>query len=119
MAKGGFNGFGGMNMGNIMKQAQKMQKQMEEMQSEIEAKEFEVTSGGGAIKIVINGKKQVKSINIDKDVVDPDDIEMLQDLIISAFNEAIRQVEDSVNGQMSKITGGMGLPGGGFPSGLF
>ncbi|MDE6182661.1 MAG: YbaB/EbfC family nucleoid-associated protein [Eubacteriales bacterium] len=114
MARGGFGGGfpGGMNMGNLMKQAQKMQKQMEEMQSELEAKEFEVTSGGGAVKIIITGKKEIKNIEIDKDVVDPDDIEMLQDLIMTAMNEAIRQVEESVNGQMSKLTGGMGIPGG-------
>lgn len=114
MARGGFaGGFpGGMNMGNLMKQAQKMQKQMEEMQNELETKEFEVTSGGGAVKIVITGKKEIKNIEIDKDVVDPDDVEMLQDLMITAVNEAIRQVEESVNGQMSKLTGGIGLPGG-------
>lgn len=114
MARGGFGGGfpGGMNMGNLMKQAQKMQKQMEEMQNELETKEFEVTSGGGAVKIVITGKKEIKNIEIDKDVVDPDDVEMLQDLIMTAVNEAIRQVEESVNGQMSKLTGGMGIPGG-------
>ena len=114
MARGGFGGGfpGGMNMGNLMKQAQKMQKQMEEMQNELENKEFEITSGGGAVKIIISGKKQIKNIQIDKDVVDPDDVEMLQDLIMTAVNEAIRQVEDSANGQMSKLTGGMGIPGG-------
>lgn len=114
MAKGGFGGGfpGGMNMGNLMKQAQKMQKQMEEMQSQLQEKEFEVTSGGGAVKIIITGKKEIKSIELAKDVVDPDDIEMLQDLIMTAMNEAIRQVEDAVNGQMSKLTGGMGLPNG-------
>lgn len=110
MARGGFGGGfpGGMNMNNLMKQAQKMQKQMEEMQAELETKELEVTSGGGAVKIIITGKKEVKSINIDRDVVDPDDIEMLQDLILTAINEAIRQVEESSNSQMNKITGGLG-----------
>lgn len=114
MAKGGFGGGfpGGMNMNNLMKQAQKMQKQMEEMQSELAEKEFEVTSGGGAIKVVINGKKEIKSVEIDKDVVDPDDVEMLQDLILTAMNEAIRQVEEANNGQMNKLTGGMGIPNG-------
>lgn len=114
MARGGFGGGfpGGMNMGNLMKQAQKMQKQMEEMQSQLEAKEFEVTSGGGAVKILITGKKEIKSIEIDKDVVDPDDVEMLQDLIMTAVNEAIRQVEESASNQMGKLTGGMGIPGG-------
>lgn len=114
MARGGFSGGfpGGMNMNNLMKQAQKMQKQMEEMQAQLESKEFETTSGGGAVKVVITGKKEIKSIDIDKDVVDPDDVEMLQDLILTAVNEAIRQVEESASSQMSKFTGGMGLPGG-------
>lgn len=113
MAKGGFGGFGGgVNMNNLMKQAQKMQKQMEEMQLELETKEFEITSGGGAVKITITGKKIVKDIIIDKDVVDPDDVEMLQDLVLTAVNEAIRQVEESVNNQMGKMTGGMNLPNG-------
>ena len=89
-----------------------MQKQMEEMQAQLESKEFETTSGGGAVKVVITGKKEIKSIDIDKDVVDPDDVEMLQDLILTAVNEAIRQVEESASSQMSKFTGGMGLPGG-------
>lgn len=109
MTKGGFGGFpGGMNMGNLMKQAQKMQKQMENMKEELGDKEFEITSGGGAVKILINGKKEIKSIEIDKDVVDPDDVEMLQDLILTAVNEAIRQVEEQANNQMGKLTGGMG-----------
>lgn len=114
MARGGFGGGfpGGMNMNNLMKQAQKMQKQMADMQAELEAKEFETTSGGGAVKIVITGKKEIKSIDIDKDVVDPDDVEMLQDLILTAVNEAIRQVEESASNQMGKFTGGMNLPGG-------
>ncbi len=114
MARGGFGGGfpGGMNMNNLMKQAQKMQKQMEEMQQELEAKEFETTSGGGAVRVVITGKKEVKEIEIDKDVVDPDDVEMLQDLILTAVNEAIRQVEESASSQMSRFTGGMNIPGG-------
>lgn len=112
MAKGysGMN-MGGMNMNNLMKQAQKMQKQMEEMQSELEEKKFEVTSGGGAVKIVITGKKTIDEISISPDVVDPDDIEMLQDLILTAVNEAIRTAEEAVNSEMSKITGGASLPG--------
>ncbi|MFI3230069.1 MAG: YbaB/EbfC family nucleoid-associated protein [bacterium] len=114
MAKGGFGGGfgGGMNMNNIMKQAQKMQQQMEELQTELETKEFEITSGGGAVKIVITGKKIIKEIKIDKDVVDPDDVEMLEDLVLTAVNEAVRQVEESVNNQMSQMTGGMNLPNG-------
>lgn len=112
MAKG-YGGFpGGMNMNNLMKQAQKMQKQMEQMQSELESKEFEVTSGGGAVKVIITGKKEIKSIDISPDVVDPDDVEMLQDLIITAVNEAIRQADEAATNQMGKITGSAGLPGG-------
>lgn len=115
MARGGFGGGfpGGMNMGNLMKQAQKMQQQMETMQAELETKEFETTSGGGAVQIVITGKKEVKSIKIDPDVVDKDDVEMLEDLLLTAVNEAIRQVEDTVSNQMGKVTGG------GLPKGLF
>lgn len=105
---------GGMNMNNLMKQAQKMQKQMAEMQEELENKDLEITSGGGAVKIIINGKKEIKSLEISKDVVDPDDIEMLQDLILTAVNESIRQAEEMSNKEMSKITGGVGLPGGNF-----
>lgn len=115
MAKGygGMPGMGGgMNMNNLMKQAQKMQKQMEDMQEQLEQRSLEVTSGGGAVKVVINGKKQIQEITISPDVVDPDDIEMLQDLIMSAVNEAVRQADEMVSGEMGKITGGMGLPGG-------
>lgn len=117
MAKG-FGGMrgggmpGGMNMGNLMKQAQKMQQQMEEAQEELESKTLEVTSGGGAVKIVINGKKIVQDITISPDVVDPDDIEMLQDLVLTTVNEAIRQAEELSASEMGKITGGMGLPPG-------
>lgn len=114
MAKGGYGGGfpGGLNMNNLMKQAQKMQKQMQDMQEEIESKEYEVTSGGGAVKVKISGKKEIKSIEISPDVVDPDDVEMLQDLVLTAVNEAVRQAEEAANTQMGKITGGMNLPGG-------
>lgn len=114
MARGGFGGGfpGGMNMNNLMKQAQKMQKQMQDMQEELENKEFEITSGGGAVKVTITGKKEIKSINISPDVVDPDDVEMLEDLILTAVNEAVRQADEAANSQMGKITGGMNLPGG-------
>lgn len=91
-----------------------MQKQMEQMQSELEEREFEVTSGGGAVKVVTNGKKEIKTISISPDVVDPDDVEMLEDLVLTAVNEAIRQAEEVVSKEMGKITGGMGLPGGMF-----
>lgn len=103
---------GGMNMNNLMKQAQKMQKQMEEAQAELEQKELEVTAGGGAVKIRITGKKQIKELILSPDVVDPDDVEMLQDLILSAVNEAVRQADEMFNREMGKFTGGMGLPGG-------
>lgn len=109
MAKG-FNpmGMGGMNMNNLMKQAQKMQKQMEEMQASLEEKTIETTSGGGAVKIVISGKKVIQSIKIDPEVVDPDDVEMLEDLILTAVNEAVRQADEMSTREMSKITGGLG-----------
>ena len=105
-------GMGGMNMNNLMKQAQKMQKQMVDMQAELEVKIYEVSSGGGAVKITINGKKEIQEIVISPDVVDPNDVEMLQDLVLTAVNEAIRQVEEAAAAHMGKLTGGMGLPGG-------
>lgn len=112
MAKGGFpGGFGG-NMGNLMKQAQKMQKDMEKLQAELQERSVEVTAGGGAITVVVTGKKEVKEITIKPEVVDPDDVEMLQDLILAAVNEALRKADDMVNSEMGKITGGLGgLPG--------
>ena len=114
MAKrGGFPG-GGMpgNMNNLMKQAQRMQRQMEESQKELEEKEFTAAAGGGAVEVTITGKKEVTKVKLSPEVVDPDDIEMLEDLIVAATNEAIRQVEDSTQESMAKITGGFG---GGFP----
>ena len=108
----GFNPMGGgMNMNQLMKQAQKMQKQMAEMQEDMAQKTLEVSSGGGAVKVTVNGEKKILDLVISPDVVDPDDVEMLQDLIISAVNEAIRQMEESVNSQMSKLTGGLNMPG--------
>ena len=106
-------GMGGMNMNNIMKQAQKMQKQMLETQETLNQKTLEMTSGGGAVKIVISGKKEIQSIKIDPEVVDPDDVEMLEDLILSAVNEAIRQADEMYTNEMGKITGGLGGLGGG------
>jgi len=109
----GFQGMpgGGMNMQAMMKQAQKMQKQMAEMQEDLPNKTLEVSAGGGAIKVTINGEKQITDLVISPDVVDPDDVEMLQDLVISAVNEAIRQMDEAVSASMSKLTGGMSLPG--------
>lgn len=113
MAKrGGFPG--GMmpgNMNNLMKQAQKMQKQMEENQKELEEKVFTATAGGGAVEVSISGKKEITAVKLSEEVVDPDDIEMLQDLIMAAVNEALRQVEEAAASSMSKLTGGLG----GFP----
>lgn len=112
MARKGFPGMGGMpNMNNMIKQAQKMQKQMEEMQSEIETKEVEASAGGGAVTVKVTGKKEIVSIDIQPEVVDPDDVEMLQDLIMAAVNEAMRSAEEMVAKEMSKITGNMNLPG--------
>ena len=107
--RGGFPG-GGMpqNMNNLMKQAQKMQKQMEEAQVNLESQEFTTTAGGGAVEVTITGKKEITKVKIDEEVVDPDDIEMLEDLIMAAVNEAIRTVEENTTQQMSKITGGLG-----------
>jgi len=112
MARGGFPGFGGANMGNLMKQAQKMQKDMERMQAELQEKEVEATAGGGAVRVVATGKKQIKEIEINRDVVDPDDVEMLQDLVLAAVNEALRMADEMVNSEMAKITGGLGGLGG-------
>ena len=105
MAKG-FGGMGGMNMNALMKQAQKMQKQMAETQQALAEQVIETTSGGGAVKISITGKKEIKEIKINPDVVDPDDVEMLEDLILSAVNEALRQADEMANGAMSRIAGG-------------
>jgi nucleoid-associated protein EbfC len=111
MAKGGFPGFGG-NMGNLMKQAQKMQKDMAKVQEELQDKTVEATAGGGAIRVVASGKKEIVEINIKPEVVDPEDVEMLQDLILAAVNEAIRMADEMANSEMGKITGGMGnMPG--------
>lgn len=99
------------NMNNLMKQAQRMQRQMEEKQKELEEKEWEASAGGGAVKVKVSGKREVTSISISPEVVDPEDIEMLQDLIISAINEAVNNIETTTESEMSKITGGVALPG--------
>ena len=109
MAKG-FPGMGG-NMNNMMKQMQKMQKKMEEVQAEVDATELEATAGGGAIKVVVNGKKELLDIEIDPSVVDPEDVEMLQDLVIAAVNEGLRKAEDFAANEMKKVTGGLNIPG--------
>lgn len=117
MAKhGGFPG-GAMpgNMNNLMKQAQRMQRQMEEKQAEIEAKEWEAAAGGGAVTVRVSGKKEVVSVKLSPEVVDPDDIEMLEDLIVAATNEALRKMEEESSQVMGSIAGGLGGLGGGFP----
>lgn len=104
-------GMGGGNMNNMMKQVQKMQQDMARLQSELEEKEVEATAGGGAVKVVATGKKNIVSINISPEVVDEDDIEMLEDLVMAAVNEALVKADEMVNSEMSKITGGMNIPG--------
>ena len=110
MAKKGFPGMMPGNMNQLLKQAQKMQSDMQKMQEELEAKEIEASVGGGAITVKVNGKKELIDIQIKQEVVDPDDIEMLQDLVISAVNEALRSVDDMQSSQMGKLTGGMNIP---------
>jgi len=98
-------------MGNMMKQAQNLQAKMLKMQEELADKTVEATAGGGMIKAVANGKQQILSIKIEKEVVDPDDIEMLQDLILAAVNDALAKSQEMVSGEMSKLTGGLKIPG--------
>lgn len=116
MAKrGGFPGGMPGNMNNLMKQAQRMQRQMEETTKELEAKEYTAAAGGGAVSVTVSGKKEVVSVKLSEEVVDPDDIEMLEDLIVAAANEAFRKMEEDSSAAMSKLTGGLGGLGGGFP----
>ena len=114
MAKrGGFPG-GAMpgNMNNLMKQAQRMQRQMEESQKELETREFTAKAGGGAVEVTVTGKKEVTKVKLSQEVVDPDDVEMLEDLVMAATNEALRMAEDANAEVMNKMTGGLG---GGLP----
>ena len=114
MAKrGGFPG-GGMpgNMANLMKQAQKMQRQMEEQAKEMETKEFTATAGGGAVEVTVSGSKKLVKVKLDEEVVDPDDVEMLEDLVMAAVNEASKKVDDLLAQEMGKVTGGLNLPTG-------
>lgn len=113
MAKrGGFPGGMPGNMNNLMKQAQRMQRQMEEAQKELEEKEITASSGGGAVEVTVSGKREITKIKLSEEVVDPDDIEMLEDLVTAAVNEALRMAEDANAEIMNKMTGGLG---GGFP----
>lgn len=119
MAKGGFpggrfpgGGFpGGGNMNQMIKQAQKMQAEMMKAQEEMEVSEYEASVGGGAVTVKVSGKKQVLSLTISPEAVDPDDVEMLEDLVISAVNEAMKKADDAASQSMSKLTGGMNIPG--------
>ena len=106
--RGGFPGGMPGNMNNLMKQAQKMQKQMEEVQKQLEESEVTATAGGGAVEVTISGTKEVTKVKLSEEVVDPDDIEMLEDLIMAATNEALRKIEEATQQSMAKITGGLG-----------
>ena len=115
MAKGGFSRggmpMGGANMNQMLKQAKKMQEQMMKMQEEMEEKVYEASAGGGAVAVKINGKRELQEIKLAPEVVDPDDIEMLEDLVMAAVNEALRKAEESSADEMSKLTGGLNIPG--------
>ena len=111
MAKGGYRGGpmgGGVNM-NVIRQAQKMQQEMLKMQAEMETKEYSATAGGGVVSAAVNGKHELLRLTIDPEAVDPDDVEMLQDMVIAAVNEAMRKAESDASASMSKLTGGMNL----------
>ena len=99
---GGMGGFGGMNLNNLMKEAKKMQADIEKSQAEITSKDFEATAGGGAVKAVVSGAKFIKELTINKEVVDPDDVEMLQDLILTAINDAMKKVDEETNAEFGK-----------------
>ena len=108
-----FGGMGNMgNMAGMMKKVQKMQNDMKKMQEELKRKTVDVTAGGGAVKIVMDGEKRVQQLTIDPSAVDPEDVEMLQDLVSAAFNEAVKKVDDMMASEMQKMTAGLGLPPG-------
>ena len=111
MAKGGFRGgsYGGMNQMQMMKQAQKMQQDLLKMQEELEKAQYTATAGGGVVSAVVSGKRELVALEIDPDAVDPEDVEMLQDMVIAAVNEAMRKCEEASNAGMSRITGGLNL----------
>lgn len=110
MARGGFPGMPGGNMQQMLKQAQKMQQNITRLQAELEAREYEATSGGGMVYVKANGKKELLELTIKPEAVDPEDVEMLQDMVMAAVNEVLRTVEETANAEMGKITGGMNLP---------
>ena len=105
---GGMGGFEGMNINSLMKEAKKMQADLEKSQQELATKEFEGSAGGNGVSVRVNGQKQILNLNIQKEVVDPDDVEMLQDLVMTAVNEAVRQADEAANSAMGGITGGLG-----------
>ena len=109
MARGFNMPRGGGNINQLMKQAQKMQADITRMQEELNEWEFEASAGGGVVKAVVYGRKEVKSIELAEEIVDPDDVEMLQDLVVAAVNEALRKADETVAAEMSKLTGGMNL----------
>ena len=104
-------GGGPQNMNAMIRQAQKMQEDMEALQADLDAREYDISAGGGVVGVKINGKKEILSIDIQPEIVDPDDIETLSDILVAAVNEAIKRVEDTNNSEMSKITGNVGIPG--------
>ncbi|MBD8959000.1 MAG: YbaB/EbfC family nucleoid-associated protein [Clostridiales bacterium] len=105
-------GLGGpQNMNGMMKQVQKMQEEMTALQTELEEREYEVSAGGGMVKVKINGKREILHIDIQPDIVDPDDIETLSDVVTAAVNEAIKKVDSTSESEMQKITGGLNIPG--------
>ncbi len=114
MARQNFGGFGGGNMQQLMRQAQKMQQMMTDAQEKLDAAEYEATAGGGVVSVKVSGKREVLSLTIDPQVVDPDDVEMLQDLVMAAVNEALRKGEETRETTMSKMAPGMGGMGGMF-----
>ncbi len=111
MARGGFPGMGGANMQQLARQAQKLQQQMAQMQEELEAREFEASAGGGMVTAKVNGKKELLALEIKPEAVDPDDVEMLSDMVIAAVNEALRQAGETTEREMGKLTGGLSMPG--------
>lgn len=111
MARNQFGGFGGPNMQQLMRQAQKMQQQMEQAQADLETKEYEASAGGGAVTCKVNGKREIVSLTIKPEAVDPEDVEMLQDMVVAAVNEAMRKADAESAANMSKLTGGLNLGG--------
>ena len=112
MAKrGGFPGGMPGNMTNLMKQAQRMQRQMEEKTKELEEKQYTAAAGGGAVTVTVSGKKEVVSVKISPEAVDPDDVEMLEDMLLAAINEAMRKIDEDSEKELSAVTGGLNIPG--------